>query len=78
MHTSLQLQVFPQSALSGVPVLPGGYDVRLPENVAYLQELKGVASAEGISGCVHFLTSISDSQKSSLLGGPWLSCTLLR
>lgn len=49
--------------------LSGGYDVRLPENVEYLEELRRVALSEGISECVQFLTSISDAQKTSLLRG---------
>lgn len=68
-QSCLFLCSFNRHALSPLVGLSGGYDVRLPENVEYLEELKAVAASEGISDCVHFLTSISDEQKTSLLRG---------
>ncbi|PUZ48656.1 hypothetical protein GQ55_7G263300 [Panicum hallii var. hallii] len=45
----------------------GGYDKRLKENVDYLEELKRLAMAEGVSGQVKFVTSCSTSERNELL-----------
>ncbi|XP_025823257.1 alpha-1,3/1,6-mannosyltransferase ALG2 isoform X1 [Panicum hallii] len=45
----------------------GGYDKRLKENVDYLEELKRLAVAEGVSGQVKFVTSCSTSERNELL-----------
>ncbi|CAN6269082.1 unnamed protein product [Urochloa humidicola] len=45
----------------------GGYDMRLKENVDYLEELKRLAVTEGVSGQVKFVTSCSTSERNELL-----------
>ncbi|CAN6276749.1 unnamed protein product [Urochloa humidicola] len=45
----------------------GGYDMRLKENVDYLDELKRLAVTEGVSGQVKFVTSCSTSERNELL-----------
>lgn len=45
----------------------GGYDMRLKENVEYLEELKRLAVTEGVSGQVKFVTSCSTSERNELL-----------
>ncbi|CAN6176941.1 unnamed protein product [Urochloa humidicola] len=45
----------------------GGYDMRLKENVEYLEELKRLAETEGVSGQVKFVTSCSTSERNELL-----------
>lgn len=47
--------------------LLGGYGKRLRENVEYLEELKRLAVAEGVSGQVKFVTSCSTSERNELL-----------
>ncbi|CAL5015169.1 unnamed protein product [Urochloa decumbens] len=44
-----------------------GYDMRLKENVDYLEELKRLAVTEGVSGQVKFVTSCSTSERNELL-----------
>eukprot|EP01061_Rhynchopus_euleeides_P008733 TRINITY_DN17887_c0_g2_i1.p1 TRINITY_DN17887_c0_g2~~TRINITY_DN17887_c0_g2_i1.p1 ORF type:complete len:440 (+),score=178.92 TRINITY_DN17887_c0_g2_i1:125-1444(+) len=48
-------------------VLAGGYDERLPDNVACLKELRDVAASSAHSSRVLFLTSISEYEKYVLL-----------
>ena len=48
-------------------VFAGGYDTRLPENVAVLSELKEEAATLGIASSVAFLPSFTDAQRGSLL-----------
>ncbi|CAO2043502.1 unnamed protein product [Urochloa humidicola] len=47
--------------------IAGGYDMRLKENVDYLEELKRLAVTEGVSGQVEFVTSCSTSERNELL-----------
>ncbi|GAB2278040.1 hypothetical protein Dimus_012739 [Dionaea muscipula] len=47
--------------------IAGGYDRRLRENVEYLEELKSLASREGISDRVTFVTSCSTAERNVLL-----------
>ncbi|CAN6249927.1 unnamed protein product [Urochloa humidicola] len=47
--------------------IAGGYDMRLKENVDYLEELKRLAVTEGVSGQVKFVTSCSTSERNELL-----------
>jgi alpha-1,3/alpha-1,6-mannosyltransferase len=48
-------------------VFAGGYDVRLPENVAVLDELKTEARSLGVAAAVAYLPSFSDPQRAALL-----------
>ena len=48
-------------------IFPGGFDKRLRENVDYLEELKGLAEQEGVSGRVSFVTSCSTEERNKLL-----------
>lgn len=50
-----------------VLIVAGGYDPRLPENVAHLAELEALAAAEGVAGRVAFLPSFTDAQRAALL-----------
>ncbi|OEL37455.1 Alpha-1,3/1,6-mannosyltransferase ALG2 [Dichanthelium oligosanthes] len=46
---------------------PGGYDMRLKENVEYLEELKRLAVTELVSEQVKFVTSCATSERNELL-----------
>jgi len=48
-------------------VIAGGFDKRLKENREYLEELKDMASREGVSDKVVFLPSCSTAQRDALL-----------
>lgn len=50
-----------------MPVVPGGFDKRLRENVEYFEELKSLAEQEGVSKQVTFITSCSTSERNALL-----------
>lgn len=54
-------------------VVAGGYDVRLPESVEYLEELKQLVSKESLERKVTFVLSPTDMVKVSLLS----RCTAL-
>ncbi|KAF3442399.1 hypothetical protein FNV43_RR16315 [Rhamnella rubrinervis] len=49
------------------PLVPGGFDKRLRENVEYLEELKNLAEKEGVSKQVTFIMSCSTSERNVLL-----------
>ncbi|KAL9256156.1 Alpha-1,3/1,6-mannosyltransferase ALG2-like protein [Drosera capensis] len=51
----------------GVLIPEGGYDKRLRENVEYFEELKTLATREGISDRVTFITSCSTAERNTLL-----------
>lgn len=48
-------------------IVPGGFDIRLKENVEYLEELKNLAEKEGVSNRVKFITSCSTTERNALL-----------
>lgn len=50
-------------------VVAGGYDVRLAENVEYLEELKEIVGELGLEHRVVFMKSFSDEQRLALLCG---------
>ncbi|KAG2608248.1 hypothetical protein PVAP13_4NG305200 [Panicum virgatum] len=56
----------------------GGYDMRLKENVEYLEELKRLAVTEGVSEQVKFVTSCSTSKETSFSPTAFVFCTLQR
>lgn len=68
-----RLQTLPGTALHGQQsagatlTIAGGYDERLRENVEYLEELKTLATREGISDRVTFITSCSTAERNTLL-----------
>ena len=47
-------------------VLAGGYDVRVPENVEHMEELKDLAQTLGVSSKVTFVPSFSDEEREVL------------
>ncbi|CAA7406601.1 unnamed protein product [Spirodela intermedia] len=67
------LRSFEQSGPSGYGfsqltlTIAGGFDMRLPENVEYLEELKRLAETEGVSSQVRFITSCPTMERNALL-----------
>ncbi|RYQ99483.1 hypothetical protein Ahy_B07g087417 isoform A [Arachis hypogaea] len=47
--------------------IAGGFDIRLKENVEYLEELKALAEREGVSNRIRFITSCSTTERNALL-----------
>nr|XP_029143897.1 alpha-1,3/1,6-mannosyltransferase ALG2 isoform X2 [Arachis hypogaea] len=45
----------------------GGFDIRLKENVEYLEQLKALAEREGVSNRIRFITSCSTTERNALL-----------
>ncbi len=48
-------------------IVAGGYDIRLPENVDYLEELQSISVDCGVDDRVVFIKSFSDEQRLALL-----------
>lgn len=48
--------------------IAGGYDSRVAENVAHLDELRALAAELGVASLVSFHRSVSDAQRQALLG----------
>jgi alpha-1,3/alpha-1,6-mannosyltransferase len=61
------LAALPRSAPAPVLIFAGGYDARLPDNVAVLASLKARAAALGLTARVAFLPSFAEPQKAALL-----------
>lgn len=48
-------------------IVAGGYDMRLPENVEYLEELQSISIENGVDDRVVFMRSFSEKQRLALL-----------